>query len=40
VHKKHGAIFVVSAMLTSVRHNYFVLWCTEQHPDDTASTEQ
>lgn len=41
-HKKHGAISVVSAMLTSVRHNSFVLvpWPTEPDPNVTANMEQ
>lgn len=38
--QKNGAIPVVSAMLTSVRHNTFVLWPTEPDPDDTANMEQ
>ena len=41
-HKKHGAISVVSAMLTSVRHNSFVLVPrpTEPDPNVTANMEQ
>jgi len=41
-HKKNGAISVVSAMLTSVRHNSFVLvlWHTEPDPNVTANIQQ
>jgi hypothetical protein len=38
-HKKHGAISVVSAMLTSVRHNSFVLWPIDPDPDVMANME-
>jgi len=41
-HKKHGAISVVSAMLTSMRHNSFVLILrpTESDPVVKANMEQ
>jgi hypothetical protein len=40
VHKKHGAISVVSVMLIIVRHNSFVIRPTEPDPDDKVNMEQ